>query len=175
MADSDPRIKGEPLARCPGTSVRDLALADTNPVPEFLYTDEYETLGSDPIPASRYTDPAFFEQEKQRMWPRVWQFAFHNVRDIPEMLISGREKAYFSSFFTARLHDVDAVTEDDIDQYAATYAAPGALRVGLKLYRGPSIATSPTTGNRWSNAQSGNQFRRCNLPGLCFAPSGLRC
>ena len=75
MAESDPRIKGTPLARCPGTTVRDLALADTNPVPEFLYTDEYENLGSDPIPASRYTDPGFFELEKQKMWPRVWQFA----------------------------------------------------------------------------------------------------
>ena len=83
MADSDPRIKGDPLPRCPGTSVRDLALADTNPVPEFLYTDEYENLGSDPIPASRYTDPAFFEQEKQKMWPRVWQFAARE-EELPE-------------------------------------------------------------------------------------------
>ena len=81
MGESDPkiqegsRIKGEPLSRCPGPSVRDLALADTNPVPEFLYTDVYENLGSEPIPAARYTDPAFFELENQKMWPRVWQFA----------------------------------------------------------------------------------------------------
>ena len=52
MGESDPkiqegsRIKGEPLSRCPGPSVRDLALEDTNPVPEFLYTDVYEKLGS---------------------------------------------------------------------------------------------------------------------------------
>lgn len=83
MAEGDPRIKGEPLARCPGTSVRDLALADTNPVPEFLYTDEYENLGSEPIPSSRYTDPAFFEQERQKMWPRVWQFAARE-EELPE-------------------------------------------------------------------------------------------
>ena len=83
MADSDPRIKGEPLPRCPGVSVRDLALADTNEVPEFLYTDEYENLGSDPIPASRYTDPDFFELEKRKMWPRVWQFAARE-EELPE-------------------------------------------------------------------------------------------
>jgi len=83
MAESDPRIKGAPLARCPGESVRDLALADTNPVPEFLYTDEYENLGSAPIPASRYTDPAFFELERQKMWPRVWQFAARE-EELPE-------------------------------------------------------------------------------------------
>jgi phenylpropionate dioxygenase-like ring-hydroxylating dioxygenase large terminal subunit len=83
MADSDPKIKGEPLPRCPGVSVRDLALADTNEVPEFLYTDEYENLGSDPIPASRYTDPDFFELEKRKMWPRVWQFAARE-EELPE-------------------------------------------------------------------------------------------
>ena len=83
MADSDPRIKGEPLPRCPGVSVRDLALADTNEVPEFLYTDEYENLGSDPIPASRYTDPDFFDLEKRKMWPRVWQFAARE-EELPE-------------------------------------------------------------------------------------------
>lgn len=81
MAESDPQlrdtgeIKGTPLPRCPGTTVRDLALADTNPVPEFLYTDNYENLGSAPIPASNYVSPEFFELEKERMWPRVWQFA----------------------------------------------------------------------------------------------------
>ncbi|PBN41997.1 aromatic ring-hydroxylating dioxygenase subunit alpha [Sphingobium sp. D43FB] len=83
MAESDPRIKGAPLPRCPGTSVRDLMLADTNPVPEFLYTDEYENLGSDPIPASRYTSAEFFELEKQKMWPRTWQFAARE-EELPE-------------------------------------------------------------------------------------------
>ena len=89
MAESDPKIKappqitGEPLPRCPGTSYRDLALADTNEVPEFLYQDVYENLGSDPIPASRYTDPAFFELEKEKMWPNVWQFAARE-EELPE-------------------------------------------------------------------------------------------
>ena len=89
MAEGDPKlkappqIKGEPLPRCPGTSYRDLALEDTNEVPEFLYQDVYENLGSDPIPASRYTDPAFFELEKQKMWPKVWQFAARE-EELPE-------------------------------------------------------------------------------------------
>lgn len=83
MADRDPAIKGEPLPRCPGISFRDMALADTNPVPEFLYEDVYENLGSEPILASHYTDPAFFELEKRKMWPRVWQFAARE-EDMPE-------------------------------------------------------------------------------------------
>ena len=89
MAEGDPQlkappqIKGDPLPRCPGPSYRDLALADTNEVPEFLYQDVYENLGSDPIPASRYTDPAFFELEKEKMWPKVWQFAARE-EELPE-------------------------------------------------------------------------------------------
>jgi len=83
MTMSSTGVRGEPLARCPGVSVRDLALADTNPVPEFLYADCYENLGSDPIPAGRYTDPAYFELERTRMWPRVWQFAARE-EDLPE-------------------------------------------------------------------------------------------
>ncbi len=83
MAERDPEIKGEPLPRCPGVSFRDLAAEDTNPVPEFLYQDVYENLGSDPIPAARYTDPAYFELEKERMWPRVWQFAARE-EELPE-------------------------------------------------------------------------------------------
>ena len=83
MGDTESNIKGQPLPRCPGTSFRDLALADTNPVPEFLYEDVYENLGSEPIPASNYTDPAFFELENKKMWPKVWQFAARE-EDLPE-------------------------------------------------------------------------------------------
>jgi nitrite reductase/ring-hydroxylating ferredoxin subunit len=83
MAPQTTKIIGEPLPRCTGTTVRDLALADTNTVPEFLYEDNYENLGSDPVPAARYVDPAFFELEKQKMWPRVWQFAARE-EDMPE-------------------------------------------------------------------------------------------
>lgn len=83
MSNQEPKIKGKPLTRCPGTSFKDLALKDTNPVPEFLYEDVYENLGSDPIPASRYTDPEFFELEKKKMWPKVWQMAARE-EELPE-------------------------------------------------------------------------------------------
>lgn len=90
--------------------------------------------------------------DRLRADPRVWQFAFHSVRDIPEMLIAGREKAYFQSFFNARLYNAAAMTDDDIDQYAATYAAPGALRAGLELYR---TFDSDIADNRQSLAEHG--------------------
>jgi len=81
-----------------------------------------------PLPGTQVFD-------RLRADPRVWQFAFHSVRDIPEMLIVGREKAYLQAFFNARLYNVGAITEHEIDLYASAYAAPGALRAGLELYR----------------------------------------
>ncbi len=73
--------------------------------------------------------------DRLRADPRVWQFAFHAVRDIPEMLIAGREKPYFQAFINARLFNVGAMDEAEIDYYASAYAAPGALRAGFELYR----------------------------------------
>jgi pimeloyl-ACP methyl ester carboxylesterase len=50
-------------------------------------------------------------------------------------LITGRERAYLAAFIEARLYNVDAISKDDLDVYATAYAAPGALRAGLELYR----------------------------------------
>jgi len=36
------------------------------------------------IPAERYHDPAFFELEKQKLWPHVWQMACR-LEEIPEV------------------------------------------------------------------------------------------
>ena len=73
--------------------------------------------------------------DKLRADPRVWQFAFHSVRDVPEMLVSGRERAYLQAFFGARLYDPSAIGDQEIDLYTSAYAAPGAMRAGFELYR----------------------------------------
>jgi pimeloyl-ACP methyl ester carboxylesterase len=76
---------------------------------------------------------ALFDQ--LRSHPRAWHIAFHGARDVAEMLVSGRERAYIAQFVAARIYDASAVTADDIDVYAAAYAAPGAFRAGFEMYR----------------------------------------
>jgi pimeloyl-ACP methyl ester carboxylesterase len=95
-----------------------------------LYRDEVSHLAviDAPLPGTRVFD-------RLRADPRVWQFAFHSVRDIPEMLITGREKAYFQAFINARLYNVAGITEQDLDEYVFAYSAAGALRAGFELYR----------------------------------------
>jgi pimeloyl-ACP methyl ester carboxylesterase len=73
--------------------------------------------------------------ERMRVDPRVWQFAFHSVRDIPEMLIAGRERLYLQAMIGARIFDPSAISDSDLDIYASAYAMPGAMRAGLEVYR----------------------------------------
>src|SRR5258708_40050120 len=73
--------------------------------------------------------------DRLRTDPRVWHFAFHTVRDLPEMLVAGRERQYLQAFYNVRCFDPSAISEADLDLYASAYAAPGAMRAGFDLYR----------------------------------------
>jgi len=64
----------------------------------------------------------------------VWHVAFHGARDVPEMLVAGRERQYLQVFY-ARCFDPSAISEADVAIYASAYAAPGAMRAGFELYR----------------------------------------
>jgi pimeloyl-ACP methyl ester carboxylesterase len=100
----------------------------------YAYAREYRNLTSHlvvvdaPLPGTKAFDTI-------RTDHRVWHFAFHNVRDLPEMLLAGRERQYLQSFFNYRIYNVGAINKDDIDVFTNAYAAPGAMRCGLELYR----------------------------------------
>jgi pimeloyl-ACP methyl ester carboxylesterase len=64
----------------------------------------------------------------------VWHVQFHNVRDLPEALVSGRERTYLTWFYRSA-YDPTAISEQDIDEYVRCYSAPGGLRAGFEYYR----------------------------------------
>ncbi len=66
---------------------------------------------------------------------RRWHHAFHQVADLPEELVSGRERAYLSWFYRSFAHRPDAIGEEDIAEYLRTYSDPAKLRAGFALYR----------------------------------------
>lgn len=74
-----------------------------------------------------------FEQLKSDN--RVWHFAFHQVRDLPEALVNGREQLYLQMFFNARIYNTSAIDSEDLKIYTDAYSAPGAMRAGFELYR----------------------------------------
>jgi len=68
--------------------------------------------------------------------PMVWHFAFHNVRDLPEALVAGRERTYLTEgFYRALSYNPAAFTEADIDEYVRCYSAPGGMRGGFEYFR----------------------------------------
>jgi pimeloyl-ACP methyl ester carboxylesterase len=73
--------------------------------------------------------------DRLRSDPRVWHFAFHGARDVPEMLVAGRERQYLQAFINARIFDPSAISDADLDAYASAYSAPGAMRAGFEVYR----------------------------------------
>lgn len=73
--------------------------------------------------------------DRLRADPRVWHFAFHGARDVPEMLVAGRERQYLQVFYYARSSDPSAINDADLDIYTSAYSAPGAMRAGFELYR----------------------------------------
>lgn len=72
--------------------------------------------------------------DRLRNDPRVWHFDFHAARDVAEMLVAGRERQYVQVFLS-RTYDPTAISEADVDIYAAAYSASGAMRAGFEVYR----------------------------------------
>ncbi|ATY10439.1 alpha/beta hydrolase [Amycolatopsis sp. AA4] len=77
------------------------------------------------LPDSIPTDP-------DRAW-KTWHFAFHLVPELPETLLTGREREYVDWFLKAKaLSPFDSA---ETDHYAAALAAEGGLRASLAYYR----------------------------------------
>ena len=66
----------------------------------------------------------------------LWHFFFHNAENnLAELLTAGRERPYLQHFYERLAFDQGAIGPADLDVYASAYAAAGAMRAGLELYR----------------------------------------
>jgi pimeloyl-ACP methyl ester carboxylesterase len=66
---------------------------------------------------------------------KLWHFAFHMNRDLPERLIHGREYDYVSAFMAERFYDHSRFDPADIGIFAKALALPGRTRGGMEWYR----------------------------------------
>lgn len=66
-----------------GPTYQDILDQDGQQIPDILREHVVRDLGSEPISARRYTDPAFFKKEVEHVFLKTWQFACR-VEDIPE-------------------------------------------------------------------------------------------
>jgi pimeloyl-ACP methyl ester carboxylesterase len=65
----------------------------------------------------------------------IWHIQFHYVRDLPEALVTGRERTYLSWFYRVAAYDPSAIPREAIDEYVRCYSAAGGLRAGFEYYR----------------------------------------
>lgn len=76
-----------------------------------------------------------FEDECQRHPTEHFHFTFHCIENLPEALVSGREKLYIEYFLNKLCYRIGAFPAGVIEHYARSYSQPGAFRSACDLFR----------------------------------------
>ena len=84
------------------------------------------------LPDALPTDPA-------GAW-RTWHFAFHALPDLPELLITGRERQYLNWFLRRKTANPEAFSDADIGEYLRVFTKDGGLRAGPAFYRAAALS-----------------------------------
>jgi len=134
-------------ARCPGPSTREVILRDAAAAPAAIVEEAYQFLGDADVPFSRYTSPAFYDAEVERMWSRVWQWACREEH-IPQR---GDYIVY------------------DVGPYSALVIRDEQARIRAFVnscpHRGMQFADAGSSGR-------GKQFLRCPFHGMSWHLDG---
>ena len=67
--------------------------------------------------------------------PFLWHFALHAVPDLPELLVTGRQPAYFDYFYDLLSAGGSVPAREVREEQAGAYASPAALTAGFDWYR----------------------------------------
>jgi pimeloyl-ACP methyl ester carboxylesterase len=96
--------------------------------------------------------PGMVPEDVYKMTPerlhKSWHFAFNFLPDLPELLITGREREFLSWLFHSKSVDWRKAFDDDaMDEYVRIYSTPGRWSMGLGFYRAifESIAQNRAT------------------------------
>ena len=65
----------------------------------------------------------------------IWWGLFHQVPNVPEALVQGKEMIYLPWFYHNLAYNPAAITQADINEYVSHYSAPGGMRAGFEYYR----------------------------------------
>ncbi|KAJ0416974.1 alpha/beta-hydrolase [Aspergillus carlsbadensis] len=66
---------------------------------------------------------------------RLWQFSFHALPDLPEILTTGRERELLTWFFNLKTAKPDGIHMAQFERYIQAYSRPGAMSRGFEYYR----------------------------------------
>ncbi|KAF2678649.1 soluble epoxide hydrolase [Lentithecium fluviatile CBS 122367] len=96
----------------------------------YQYAEDVASLiwGECPLPGTKV-------YEEVKTMAEAFHFVFHQVPDLPEMLIAGREREYIKHYFDKQLSNSAAISPQDLEVYTMAYSQPGAMRAALGVYR----------------------------------------
>ena len=100
----------------------------------FPDSTERLVLMEAPLPGTAVYDRMVATPRLQNM--PLWHFFFHNApNSLGEALTAGCERLYLQQFYQNLAFNQDAIGPADLDRYAASFEATGAMRAGFELYR----------------------------------------
>ncbi|MBB3128262.1 pimeloyl-ACP methyl ester carboxylesterase [Paenibacillus rhizosphaerae] len=79
--------------------------------------------------------PGVYPWNEVKSNPYVWHFALHNVPELPELLVSGKELPYFSYFYDVLAGKGKRMSDARRKLYVEAYSRLDALKAGFDLYR----------------------------------------
>lgn len=68
-----------------------------------------------------------------------WHFGFFSLPNLPELLLAGRERPFWTYFARRQMWDPSALTEADIDEMVHSVEQPGGTRAILEMYRARQV------------------------------------
>jgi pimeloyl-ACP methyl ester carboxylesterase len=68
-----------------------------------------------------------------------WHFNFFSLPNLPELLLTGRERPFWTYFARRQMWDPSALTEGDIDEMVRSVQQPGGTRAILEMYRARQV------------------------------------
>jgi len=74
-----------------------------------------------------------WEQERGK-WPR-WHFAFHQQKDLPEILVRNNVASYLNYFFQGLSYNKLALNGAEVDPFIEAYSKEAVLHAGFEMYR----------------------------------------
>ncbi|QCW99468.1 alpha/beta hydrolase [Aggregatimonas sangjinii] len=111
---------------------------DMGALPTFLYAAKFpEELASitymdEPLPSVNLHKFTTYNRENHGGY---WHFGFNSAIDLPETLILGKEREFWSYLHGLMLYNPAAVSEEDMDEYMRTYANSAGIRGSVGWYR----------------------------------------
>ena len=74
-----------------------------------------------------------WEQERGK-WPR-WHFAFHQQKDLPEILVRNNVASYLNYFFQGLSYNKRALNAAEVYPFIEAYSNEAVLHAGFEMYR----------------------------------------